>query len=339
MKNSKVKSFIVSLWGKPSTFVSRYLFQIMVVVGVLLYLISYVLAQHKGGGGWLAEFAFWIGLFEGVSKLILGAGVFGVLIKSQQFTDIFKGHIYDVIFSPQNYNGRESLLQKWRSTTEFLLKDVIPERYENAASAIEKQFLDGKFTYHFEDYIQTYDIESIDPDNPCKVSVNNNTATLVIAAPNAMNACIEQRIKHADDNTDVELVKLMIDDKEIDFDRYEFKADSENKNVKRFRFPFPQSSNINAGEENQLRLDRTYRYDQDLSQEPYFYANIIRYVKGLKVRVKADGYDVILRRTGCSDVTDPVPEVDGFGYTMWVLSDRDQLILPGQGYIIIARPE
>lgn len=105
--------------------------------------------------GWPARLA---AILQNIGTTLLGGGVFAVIMKSAQFSDLFQQRIADVIYDPARIEDAQQLPQKWRLLTNAILKQVLPSTYDTAAAAIEQRYFTRELDYHFENYEATYDI-------------------------------------------------------------------------------------------------------------------------------------------------------------------------------------
>ena len=84
-------------------------------------------------------------------------------------------------------------------------------------------------------------------------------------------------------------------------------------------------------------------FDQDLTTEPYISGNFTRFIKEARIEVDINTkeYGLLFQRTGnwgsgstAKGTYDRVFESNG----KWVLARRDELLMPGQGFIIMFVP-
>lgn len=266
---------------------------------------------------------------------ILGAGVFAVIMKSAQFTELFQNHIYDVFYDPQKINRGVPLIVKWQALTHALLKALLPGTHHKAASQIEMQFLNAGLEYHFEEHAISYDI-SIDACNNI-ATVRSVTNSTIILSPNAEDPVLKQTLEA---HGNFELLALRLNDKKCNINKV-FEADSDNPNLNVLRLPLKKYALHSAtGSDKVIKLERVMQWTQDLQDDPYIKGIIQRYIKGAKVSVKvAAEYKVHFERFGLGDLPDEYYlEDDGFGYERWQLVTSDNLLLPGQGFILMVIP-
>ncbi|HBM63249.1 MAG TPA: hypothetical protein DD418_05195 [Pseudomonas sp.] len=264
-------------------------------------------------------------IVQKVGSAILGAGVFAVIMKSAQFTEYFQKSIHEVFYSPDSTSSLEVIKHKWEILTRSLLKNTLPESYQDASSVIMKRFFNDELQFHFEDFSVSYDFTLKDDGKTLQV-VNKTTANIVIS-PKYSEAKIVQRIKN---DGKIHIKSLLIDDIPMNLEKC-FSQDPENALTKNFELVVcPKSAT-----DKTIKMERVYEYEQDLTKEPYAIGSLERYIKGMVVKAKASGCGLYFRPTGAGAIYDVPGREDGEGYTRWVLADRNTLLLPGQGYIFV----
>jgi len=279
-----------------------------------------------------------LGTGEAVLKTgsaILGAGVFAVIMKSAQFTELFQKHIYDVFYAPQEVKDGVPLIIKWKGITNALLKNVLPSTYHQAADRIEKQFFNSELDYHFQDHTVSYEI-TIDANNIATVkSITNST---LILSPFTKQPYLKQYIETQGTFTfkALRLNDVACDDKTL----FTIDPDNPNRNLLELSLNDYAQANPNTNERI-IRLDRVVEWTQNLTNDPYIKGAIKRYIKGAKIRVKINkSHKVHFERFGLGDLPNEYYiEDDGFGFERWQLATSDNLLLPGQGYILVLVPQ
>lgn len=259
---------------------------------------------------------------------ILGAGVFAVIMKSSQFTELFQKHILNVMYSPSNLKDKDDLKEKWKFLTNEMLKYVLPQAHSDATKHIEKQFFNSELEYHFENHEITYEV--IVKDNIA--TVKNTTRTTIVLSPNIENPIFEQKFWN---NGKSKLCKLFLGGKNINKDGM-FKVDSKDPTLNILTFPFKEYDIIsNVGEDTKVSFERMIENSQDLSDDPMLMSRINRYAKGFVVKAKiSDGYKLVFENFGYNDILNNYEQDDGDGFERWQLAKPNELLLPGDGYVI-----
>ncbi|TFW25023.1 hypothetical protein E4L96_05695 [Massilia arenosa] len=272
--------------------------------------------------GWPARLA---AILQTIGTTLLGGGVFAVIMKSAQFSDLFQQRIADVIYDPARIEDAQQLPQKWRLLTNAILKQVLPSTYDTAAAAIEQRYFTRELDYHFENYEATYDI-AIDPKTGTATVTSTLRAQLMIS-PNKKTPCFEQTIRS---DSPSRLTSLIINDSPVAVSDDAFK-DEDGWRVLRV-----QLATYAVGH-SYVKLERTFLTAQS-KKEPFVSATVTRFTKGAVIRVKiSDGYEVRMLSIGFDDyVRSDAP--DGQGFTRWTLAPAEGLLLPGQGYTLVFVP-
>jgi hypothetical protein len=274
-----------------------------------------------------------------IGGAILGAGVFSVIMKSVLFIDVFQGHIFDVLYRPSAVINLNKLKEKWVELTEAMLKNTLPKPHRDATSSVLlKQFFDEELQYHFENLEATYDIE-IQDDKLTAIVKHTIVADLVIS-PNHDNPIITQKIKIKEQGGgegSCELLFLSINNKAINLSKNQYlNEDPNDPDLKIFTFPL---NDFLKGRDPELdrviKLERSYRFYQDLSKEPYLMATFSRYVRTCVVKAKVNGRQLIFKKSGIDSFSNIDESTDAHDYKRWTVAKKDQLLLPGQGYILM----
>ncbi|OHX37012.1 hypothetical protein BJL95_20190 [Methylomonas sp. LWB] len=267
-----------------------------------------------------------------IGAAVLGAGVFAVIMKSAQFTDLFQQHVFDVFYRPENL-PHEKITDRWELLADSLLKEVLFSNHYQAAITIKNQFFSNELQYHFEDLSITYDIEVVDNTASC---TNSLTAKL------ALSPCHENPIftQALEVGGSCDLVSLFINDEMQDVSQL-LSADSLNPKLRKIDIELKNfAKSLNQTDSRTVKLERVLKFTQSLDEEPYIVATISRYISGGAV-IKAQispGYRMYFKKTGFGVSPPNVYSNDGHGYTRWQLARANDLLLPGQGYMIMIIP-
>ncbi len=271
---------------------------------------------------------------DGISKVgsaILGAGVFAGIMKSSQFTEVFKKHIFDVLYDPNEATrGDETIdtMVKWRILTEAILKDTLPLAFQDATEKIEKKFLNDELSYHYEDYTVQYDI---DIDENMIATIQNKTITTLVLSENHAEPVFEQDVKVISKATTMTLTSLYLNSQAYDLEKFNYTQDAENDD--RYNISIPLKDFKNSAS-NCIKLERTTSWTQDLKEDPWITGFIKRYIKGLTIKAKvSDNYKLVFDKFGLEKLPNNYHNNDT-GYDRWQLATSSTLLLPGQGYVL-----
>ncbi len=262
---------------------------------------------------------------------ILGAGVFAAIMKSVQFTEIFKSNIYDVFYNPEKIHGIDNVKARWITLTDSLLKNVLPVAHSDAAEHIKEQFFNSELEYHYENYTVTYDI-SIDSEN--NITTTSHIDTTIILSPNKDNPTLKQEFNSTGTS---KLVGVLINGKQIDNDGL-FTQDEKDKNINILKIPLKKYATMEtAKSDKSLKFERTVELKQCMEDDPYMAATIKRYTKCFTIKAKVtDGYKLMFQKFGLGSLPkNHYIEEDINGYQRWQLAEQNSQLLPGQGYMIV----
>lgn len=266
---------------------------------------------------------------------ILGAGVFAVIMKSGQFTNLFQKHIYDVFYDPTKVKDSVPIIVKWRIITKALLKFVLPEAHKEAIDLIEKQFFNSELEYHFEEYVISYQVAI---DNESKIAtIKVITDSNIVLSPNVKNPVLEQSVE-TDGNFNLLALRLNgLDCKKSDL----VSNDPNTPTVYTLKLPLAEYVSNSVANDRVVSFERVVEWTQDLKVDPYIKVMIHRYIKGAKVRVKVPAtHKAYYERFGLGMLEDENYICDdGEGYERWQLAASGSLLLPGQGFIIFVTPK
>lgn len=264
---------------------------------------------------------------------VLGAGVFAIIMESAQFIDIFQKHIFDVFYKPETVIPGLNLKDKWKNITNSLLRDVLPKIHLEASENIGKQFFEKELDYHFEEYYNSYNISINRETNIADIELHSKST--IILSPNTQNSTLEQSIS-IDTNGEITLKALRMNDTEVSLDQF-FKKDDENDNKSTLQIPLTKYAGNRSDGVKAAKLEKIIHWTQDLSIEPYISVNISRYIKSATIKAKiSKGFKVFFYKFGLGKLPEDLHHADdGQGFESWGLVKSDDLLLPGQGYILV----
>lgn len=263
-----------------------------------------------------------------LSTALLGGGVFSVIAASKNYTNLLQQHLVDVFMSPEKLSDKTiSLKDRWSILTKARLKGVLPKIYAHATTQIEEQFFNSELQYHFEQYSQEYEI-TVDEHGIATV-INTFKADVV------KNRACKDFIFRQDSKNKCSPIQL------LSFKLNGIAQDVTNCGFTSNGFSCEFKRDLNEFGTPTVILERVTTYQQDIKKEPYIIATISRYIKGgeLKVRV-SKGFDVVFSRSGLRSkalaaLDEMEPQKDYAGFRTWTLAGRGDLLLPGQGYILV----
>lgn len=265
---------------------------------------------------------------------ILGAGVFAAIMKSSQFTELFQKHIYDVFYNPEHVGEGRILIEKWRTITNSILQGVLPKTHLDATEKLRVKFFTEELSYHFEQFCASYSM-SVDK-NTNILTVTAVTRFAAVISPHVNDPVLEQNIEN---DGDFKLLALRVNDTDIK-DKNTYVSNEPNSKKKELKVPLKDYAFLRDDDVKVVRVERVVKYTQDLTRDPYVKAEISRYMKGATIRAKVnEGYKIFFEKFGLDKTPAISQSDDGEGYQRWVLAEPNNLLLPGQGYIMVITPE
>ena len=151
-----------------------------------------------------------------LGRTIVIAGVFSVILKSVQFSAVFRDIIMAAIYNPAHIDDEPLLLKNWRLITDAIFSKWLPAHYPRPTGLLNSRYIDSKADYHFSDFQIQYDID-VHADG--KGSVSNTLKADILLAPKRKQPVFVQTIE-GDGPT--KLLWLRINDKT--FATYDFQV-------------------------------------------------------------------------------------------------------------------
>nr|WP_319393132.1 hypothetical protein [uncultured Desulfobacter sp.] len=276
-----------------------------------------------------------------IGSAILGAGVFAVIMKSAQFTELFQNHIANIFYRPDKALKKSILIERWEIITKSLLNNVIPITYKEATDKIKDQYIETKMEYHFQSYYTTYDISVDDDSNWATIKVRART-TLALA-PGIDNPQLIQTYfdeNSSDDNEDqFKLLALYLNNVDLS-PQFNYKKKESGDNAYELRVPLVEYVKSSGNGIKEAPFEKVLEWKQEITKDPFIKVEISRYIKGLTVRYKiTDKHKIHFRKFGLGETSGKgTGKLDGEGYMRWDITDSDTLLLPGQGFIMVISP-
>lgn len=99
-------------------------------------------------------------LFKDVAISLLTSGVFAAILKSLQFTGLFREEIEKVMLDTEFITNRKDLRKVWRIVSKSIYKHNFPEISQKFEDKI-LEYLDPDHEFYYKDYVVTIKIEEI----------------------------------------------------------------------------------------------------------------------------------------------------------------------------------
>ncbi|KAF2518293.1 hypothetical protein E0W68_09735 [Flavobacterium salilacus subsp. salilacus] len=115
---------------------------------------------------WIVECNFFTLKFNSILEkfgiAIFSSGVFAAVLKSIQFTGLFKEEIEKVMLGADFLKNRSDLPVLWRKISQTIYKSRFPKISEELENRILNTYFPTSTEYYYEDYIVTINIDEID---------------------------------------------------------------------------------------------------------------------------------------------------------------------------------
>ena len=173
------------------------------------------------GGGLLFLGSEYKDLFFGTpatlaGQAILASGAFSVILKSWQYTDVFKEELEKVVYSEKFLSVRNNLDELWSKVSTAIYKKKFPKLTDHLHGTIMKEYLPIKQEFYYDDYRFSAKIGWFDRDNLMLDSVEQTKVNII---PSSSDETITYKFANiavkGDGNKETkhELLKLKINDK------------------------------------------------------------------------------------------------------------------------------
>lgn len=242
---------------------------ILLVIALLLMLVTYLdFVTNKKLEG----------IIENASLAILSSGIFAAVLKSIQFTGLFKEEIEKVILGTDFVKNRKDLPQLWKTISQTIYKRKFPNISEDLENLILGTYFPTNEDYYYEDYVVTINIEEINSDfeiiytQTCKYKIvlDNDVSEIVLS--------LESSISQEEDPAEIinELQFFKIDDVDADTEEDNSTIDDPKKS----KYLIPIKGN------GPFEIHSKYRRRYSLKNENYKLFRMKRFTKGMEVVIK-----------------------------------------------------
>lgn len=134
------------------------LFWILLIVGIAVIYIS----------SWDTFNVYVQGILEKIGLSVLSSGVFASVLKSIQFTGLFKKEIEKIVLGTKFIENRNDLPQLWKKVSKSVYDKKFPSISDELDDLILDFYLPIKHKYYYEDFRYTLKIDELTDDNIIK---------------------------------------------------------------------------------------------------------------------------------------------------------------------------
>lgn len=113
--------------------------------------------------------------FRTIGATTLASGLFSFLMKSSQYSDIYKDELLSIMYNAEHLNKRSDLPEIWENVSKVLFENKFPSISKTVTNDVKNTYLPKDHILYYEDYEQTIEIELIDKDKELiKVTQKSN---------------------------------------------------------------------------------------------------------------------------------------------------------------------
>jgi hypothetical protein len=104
----------------------------------------------------------WKIFLHGVGEFSIVGGVFGVLLKSFQFMEIYKKELIDIIYEAKYLKNRKDLPQIWERVSNIMFENKFQGISNNVTNDVKTMYFPTKQVLYYDEYVQEIRIKVID---------------------------------------------------------------------------------------------------------------------------------------------------------------------------------
>lgn len=104
----------------------------------------------------------WKIFLHGVGEFSIVGGVFGVLLKSFQFMEIYKKELIDIIYEAKYLKTRKDLPQIWERVSNIMFENKFQGISNNVTNDVKTMYFPTKQVLYYDEYVQEIRIKVID---------------------------------------------------------------------------------------------------------------------------------------------------------------------------------
>lgn len=205
--------FIKSIGHDLREFFSKYFVIINLLSGIILLIIGILLDNEN-----LSEKI--IKLIYTIGSILLTSGVFAGVVKSNQFTEIYKIIIRDIIYCTEHLEKRNDLEKIWENVTKVLSNKKFSNISEEMNKNIKKYFLPLEHDYYYDNFQIEIIIDFSEQEEDYIIVKEITKFNIVcedekLKIKNKFSSYLKVDMSNKE-KTKFNLVKLRIDNNEID---------------------------------------------------------------------------------------------------------------------------
>lgn len=136
---------------KARDWIYKYLFWRLIIIGMLILYMS----------SWDVFNLYLKDILEKIGLAVLSSGVFAAVLKSIQFTGIFKNEIEEIVLGTKFIEKRNDLPKLWRKISRSIYNKKFPKISKELENIILDNYFPTEHAYYYKDFIYTLNIEEL----------------------------------------------------------------------------------------------------------------------------------------------------------------------------------
>lgn len=241
---------------------------------VLLFLLLAAIFILLSKSSFLLNYPSWANVSEKLGYAVFSSGVFAAVLKSIQFTGIFKEEIEKVILGTDFIEKRSDLDILWKKVSQSIYKSKFPKISDDLENRILQTYFPTNSDFYYEDYTVTVNIEKITDEfeifytQTCKYTVipDRNIENIELVVKMSIDDVNGSKIVN-----DLEFFKVNGEEKVINEDP-ETEDDTHSKN---FKIPLTGKG--------PFLIHSKYRRQYSLRSENYKLFRVLTFTKNMDV--------------------------------------------------------
>ncbi|MCC9066305.1 hypothetical protein [Flavobacterium piscisymbiosum] len=162
---------IEKYWDPIYNFYKKNVLYIIAFLSIIILLIAYTCFEKD----------FWaFDVLKSLGFTLISGGVFAVIVKSEQFSNIFQNELRNIIYGDEDLKKRVDLEELWDKVTKALCNQKFKLISKKLHDGVKICYLPINHEFYYRDHKVEIHIE-IDKENPEYVIVNEQTETTLIS--------------------------------------------------------------------------------------------------------------------------------------------------------------
>lgn len=320
---------IDTLVSKVRDFLLRWIIFILLFLGVALTLAGHfdIFFEEE-----------WANLIESVGIAVLSSGIFAAVLKSIQFSGIFREEIEKVILSDEYLQRRKDLPELWRRVSKTLYEKRFPLISDDLENIVLEKYLPTGETYYYEDLSVEVIVEEFDGEF---VTLNESFSFQIVPSSKDEKIELFQRVALDVGSEDNSKTSYALTSFEVNGKEYlsEDVIGSDGNGYDEVGKPQRQIElRVNLEGKEKYLCKKVERKVYSIKNDPYKAVRMGHITKGLELSVDFSGcenFDVDFLSLGTPYEYKTKMEKSR---KVLVKTYEKGLILPNQGYVLIFKP-